>query len=132
MRERWIPAEFFTSQHRLRGFIDPGKDRLSDFINDALQSSIQLRDVEVARVIQPDETPVRYAELVVMKDRLCFLLLLEERAGLSSDWIFHPVAKTPYPFVLALEFYEIAGQIYLQGRGDPVEQLGGDLLGKPR
>jgi len=113
-----ITAEFFTNQHRVRGRIFTGDRRLTDVLNDQLYSSLQLSEVEVARVIEPEKVVYSYPSVILMKEPIVFALLTGERNDGAEGRISKYVEKKPYDVFLTLPLYEVSGRLYLRGTGD--------------
>jgi len=113
-----ITADFFTNQHRVRGRIFTGDRRLSDVLNDQLYSSLELSEVEVARVIEPEKVVYSYPSVILMKGALVFALLTGARDNGTESRISKFVEKKPYDVLLTLPPYEVSGRLYLRGTGD--------------
>lgn len=113
-----ITAEFFTNQHRVRGQIFTGNRRLTDVLNDALYSSVELREVEVARVIELEKVVYTYPSAVLMKEAIALVIIPGERSDGTESRIFKFVEKRPYEVTLTVPPYEVSGVLHLKGTGD--------------
>ena len=112
-----IAADFFTRQHRIKGQVSTGSRRLTDFLNDELHSLLELAEVEVARVAEPEKVIFTYPSAVLMKEAIVFAMV-EEKGDRGESRIFRYVEKRPYEVILTLPPYEISGVLHLRGTGD--------------
>lgn len=113
-----ITADFFTRQHRIKGQISTGSRRLTDVLNDVLYSSVELSEVEVTRVIEPEKVVYTYSSAVLMKEAIAFVMIPGERRNGAEGRIFKFIEKRPYEVVLTASPYEISGVLHLRGTGD--------------
>jgi hypothetical protein len=113
-----INADFFTNQHRVRGRIFTGDRRLTDVLNDQLRSSLELSEVEVARVIEPEKVIYTYPSAVLMKEAIALVIIPGERSDGTEGRIFKFIEKRPYEVVLTVPPYEISGVLHLRGTGE--------------
>ncbi len=113
-----ITAGFFTRQHRIKGQVSIGSRRLTDVLNDELYSLVELSEVEVARVIEPEKVIFSYASAVLMKEAIVFAMIKEERPNGVESRVFRYVHKKPHDVLLTLPPYEISGTLHLRGTGD--------------
>jgi hypothetical protein len=114
-----ITADFFTNQHRVTGQIFTGDRRLTDVLNDELYSYVELRQAEVARVIEPEKVVYSYPSVILMKEAIVFALLTGARSNGTESRISKYVEKKPYDVLFTIPPYEISGRLYLRGTGDP-------------
>lgn len=112
-----ITVDFFTKQHRVRGQVFTGSRRLTDVLNDALHSSLELSEVEVARVIEPEKVVYTHPSAVLMKEAIALAIVPGERSDGAEDRIFKFIEKRPYEVVLTVPTYEISGILHLRGTG---------------
>lgn len=113
-----ITADFFTRQHRIKGQISTGSRRLTDVLNDQLHSSLELLEVEVARVIEPERVIFGYASALLMKEAIVFAMIKGESPNGAESRVFKYVDKKPHDVLLTLQPYEISGKLHLRGTGD--------------
>ncbi len=113
-----ITADFFTNQHRVRGQILTADRRLTDILNDQLYSSLELSEVEVARVVEPEKVVYTYPSAVLMKEAITLVIIPGERSDGTEGRIFKFIEKRPYEVVLIVPPYEISGVLHLRGTGD--------------
>lgn len=118
MPQEVITADFFTKQHRVRGQIFTGSRRLTDLLNDELHSSLELSEVEVARVIKPEKVVYTYPSAVLMKEAIALVIIPGERSNGAEGRIFKFIEKKPYEVVLTVPPYEISGVLHLRGTGN--------------
>lgn len=114
-----ITADFFTNQHRVRGRVFTADRRLTDVLNDQLYSSLELSEVEVARVIEPEKVVYSYPSLFLMKGAIVFALLTGASNDSGESRLSRYVEKKPHDILFTLPPYEISGKVYLRGTGDP-------------
>ncbi len=112
-----ITADFFINQHRVRGQIFTGPRRLTDALNDELHSSVELSEVEVARVIEPEKVVYTYPSAVLMKEAIALVIIPGEGSDGNEGRIFKFIEKRPYEVVLTIPPYEISGVLHLRGTG---------------
>lgn len=112
-----VSADFYTSHHRLRGFVDTRNQRLTDYLNDSLYSTIRVHELEVSRLTEPQRTVFRAPHATVTKSRIILVGFPERPRDYSTERIFKFVEKRPHDVVLTAPPFEVQGQLHLRGTG---------------
>lgn len=112
-----VSADFYTSHHRLRGQVDSRNQRLTDYLNDSLYSTVRMHDLEVSRLTEPQRTVFGAPHATVTKARIILIALPERPKDYSTERIFKFVEKRPHDVMLTAPPFEVQGQLHLRGTG---------------
>ena len=89
---------------------------------------MELSEVEVARVIEPEKVIFSYTSAVLMKEAIVFAMIRGESPNGAESRVFKYVEKKPHDVLLTLPPYEISGRLHLRGSGDLRALLMGELI----
>lgn len=116
-------AEFFTQQYRVVGTVRTGGQRLTDMLNDELASSIELRDVQVTRLLTPKKGVTSYASAILEKQSILFAISGKESDRAVERRLYKHVATREWDVLLTVPWFELTGKIHVRGTGDPKSML---------
>jgi hypothetical protein len=111
-------AEFFTQQYRIVGTVRTGGQRLTDILNDELASSIELRDVQVTRLLTPKKGMTSYTSAILEKQSILFAISGKESDRAAERRLYKHVATTEWDVFLTVPWFELTGKIHVRGTGD--------------
>ena len=110
-----IQIEVFTAHHVIRGLISTSGERLTDILNNRTQSSITLKQVEVARLFTlGQETPISLDSACIYKNEILFAKPAEQDRTEKS--IFRKTTRQLFLLNLVVDNFEITGRIHLSER----------------
>lgn len=118
MEDQYGLVDFFTHQYRIGGSIWMAGQRLTDLLNDKRSSSLEVRNVQVARVITPKEVVAAYASAVVEKERIVFAVIRAEAAEVKQSRFYKHVVTEQWDIFLTVPFFELSGKLHVRGKGD--------------
>jgi len=111
-------VDFFTHQHRITGRIRTGGQRLTDLLDDEMSSTLELRDVEVTRIITPKEVISTHSSALVEKKAIVFAMSRGEEAEATVRRFYKHVDTTEWEVVLTVPSFELSGRMHVRGTGD--------------
>lgn len=106
----------FTDTLSFYGVILTGKRRLRELLNDRTTEYVELGDVEVYKVHDPDVLFHRTQELFLRKSSLVLVVIQIEVSQTPASRLFSYVAKQRHDAVLFLPTYEVRGTLHLTGK----------------
>jgi hypothetical protein len=111
-------AEFFTHQHRIRGTLRLGGQRLTDVLNDLFNSSVELRHVEVFRILTPEETVATHSSALIEKSRLLFAISGVESATAAASRLYKHVDTAEWEAFITVSSFEVRGNLHIPPTSD--------------
>jgi hypothetical protein len=111
-------AEFFTQQYRIVGTVRTGGQRLTDILNDELASSIELRGVEVTRLLTPKKGIASYTSAILEKQSILFAISGKESDRAAERRLYKHVATREWDVFLTVPWFELTGKIHVRGTGE--------------
>lgn len=110
-----VHIEVFTAHHVIRGLINTSGERLTDILNNRTQSSLILKQVEVARLFSlGQEAPFSLDNASVAKVDILFAKPAEQDRTEKS--IFRKTTRQLFLLNLLVDNFEISGRIHLSER----------------
>ncbi|NIN67081.1 MAG: hypothetical protein GTO63_20775 [Anaerolineae bacterium] len=111
-------AEFFTQQYRIVGTVRTGGQRLTDILNDELASSIELRDVQVTRLLSPKKGIASYTSATLEKQSILFAISGKESDRAAERRLYKHVATREWDVFLTVPWFELTGKLHVRGTGE--------------
>lgn len=111
-------AEFFTQQYLIAGTLRTGGQRLTDLLNDELSSSLELRHVQVMRLINIKEVIASYVSAVVEKEGIMFAISRGEGAEATERSYYKRVDTVEWEVFMTIPSFELYGRLHVRGTGD--------------
>jgi hypothetical protein len=112
-------VEFFTQQYRIVGRLRMGGQRLTDLLNDELSSSVELREVQVTRLINPKEVVAAHTSALLEKKGIMFAIGREEEGIEATERsYFKRVDTTKWDVFMTIPSFELSGRMHVRGTGD--------------
>lgn len=118
MQDQRAVADFFTQQYRITGRLWTGALRLTDLLDDELSSALELKKVEVARIITPDEVVASHNSALLEKKAIMFAIDREEGAEAAVRRFYKHVDTTQWDVFLTVPSFELSGRLHVRGTGD--------------
>jgi hypothetical protein len=111
-------AEFFTHQYRIVGAARVGGQRLTDVLNDDLASAVELKDVQLFRLLAPNKLVASHIAALLYKKGILFAISGEQRGSAAERRFFKHVDTTEWDVFLTLPSFELTGKFHVRGTGD--------------
>ena len=111
-------AEFFTHQHRIVGAVRLGGQRLTDVLNDLFNSSVELRNVEVFRLLKPDEVVATHSCALVEKSCLLFAISGTESATAAESRLYKHIDTAEWEAFVTVSSFEVTGNLHVPPTSD--------------
>lgn len=99
-----------TSMHFITGEVDPGGQRLSDYLGNLLLATVKLTDGAIARIGEPNEAVARHDELMIPGRDI--VLGFEQLPRATSARSGPVVQKHPHSVFLVSDPVEIEGTVH--------------------
>lgn len=107
---------FFTPAHSISGELTLTSQRLSDFLNDARESSITMREASIARLSEPSRIVERHPTAVLFKPSIVIAFEPAQKAAeVAARRLFGFVPKKTYEVFLAMEGIDVRGLVHTSG-----------------
>lgn len=118
MEDEYGLVDFFTHQYRVTGNIWLGAQRLTDLLNDKQTSTLELKKVQLRRVITPEQVVATHDTAIVDKQRIVFALISGEATDGKQSRFYKHVEKVQWDVFLTVPFFELSGKLHVRGKGD--------------
>lgn len=112
------PVEFFTQQYRVTGRLWSASQRLTDLLNDELASTLELRTVEVARLLAPEKVVASRDSALLEKRAILFAISKGEGAEAAVRSFYKHVRTKQWDVFVTLPCFELSGRLHLRGASD--------------
>jgi hypothetical protein len=111
-------ANFFTHQYRIVGAARVGGQRLTDVLNDDLTSALELKDVELFRLLAPNKLVASHVAALLCKKGILFAISGEQKGSAAERRFFKHVDTVEWDVFLTLPSFELTGKFHVRGTGD--------------
>jgi hypothetical protein len=111
-------AEFFTQQYRIVGTVRTGGQRLSDLLNDDLESSVELRDVQVRTLLSPKKGVANHTSAILEKQSILFAIGGKESPKAAERRLYKRVATREWEVFITVPWFELTGKMHVRGSGE--------------
>lgn len=111
-------VELFTEQHLITGRLRTGGQRLTDFLNDELYSSVELRNVRVMRLIKLKEVIASHTSALVEKEAIMFAITGGEGDEAAERSYYKRVDTLEWNVFISIPSFELSGRLHVRGTGD--------------
>jgi hypothetical protein len=111
-------VELFTEQHLITGRLRTGGQRLTDLLNDELYSSVQLRNVQVMRLIKLKEVIASHTSALVEKEGIMFAISRGEGDEATERSYYKRVDTVEWDVFMTIPSFELSGRLHVRGTGD--------------
>jgi len=118
MEDEFVLADFFTHQYRISGKVGTKGQRLTDVLDDELSSTLELRDVEVTRIITPEEVVTSHVSALLEKERIVFVVERMAGTDMTERRFYRHVDTTEWDVFLTVPSFELSGRMHVRGTGD--------------
>jgi hypothetical protein len=118
MREDLSNVEFFTQQYRIVGGLRLGGQRLSDILNEALTSSVELEGVVVSRLLTPGEVAASYRSALLDKGQILFAISGMPTATETERRLYKHVDTVEWETFITVPSFELRGNFHVRGTSD--------------
>jgi hypothetical protein len=118
MNDEHEMVQFFTHQYRIVGGARLGGQRLTDVLNDDLTSSVELKDVQLFRLLAPKKLVASHVAALIYKRGILFAISGEQRGSAAERRFFKHVDTTEWDVFLTLPSFELTGKFHVRGTGD--------------
>jgi hypothetical protein len=118
MAEYYDNAEFFTHQYRIVGTTRLAGQRLTDVLNDDLMSSVELTDVQVFRLLAPDQVVATHAAALLYKKGMLLATSGARDAAAAERSFFKHVDTTEWGVFVSVPSFELTGKFHVRGTSD--------------
>jgi hypothetical protein len=118
MQDDLAVGEFFTNQCLISGKIRTGGRRLTDILNDARDSALELSDVQVVRIVNPKDVIAAHSGAILEKKGIVFALIREEGADVPQSSFYKHVETMEWDVFLTVPSFELSGRLHVRGTGD--------------
>jgi len=108
----------FTPRHTIAGELSLKDKRLSDHINERVDTMLVMRNVSVARLEEPAKSLYKMQTAVIPKAGVVMLFEPPQKAIPPSNRFFGYTKKEKYDVFLILEGMEVRGTLHTQGSLD--------------
>ena len=110
--------DLFVHNYRVSAQVDTRHRTMNDLLNDQLASYLELFDSYVSRVDRPGQIVAHYPQAMLRKDGLSFVIVPEDQSRSSGQRAYSYMARSRYKVFLILPFFEVNGEILIQGKLD--------------
>jgi len=110
--------DLFVYNYRVSAQVDTRNRTMNDLLNDQLASYLELFDSYVSRVDQPGQIVAHYPQAMLRKDGLSFVIVPEDQSRPSGQRAYGYMARSRYKAFLILPFFEVNGELLIQGKLD--------------
>ena len=117
MEDEHSLAEFFTQQYRVTARVWTGPQRLTDLLDDELSSTLELKKVQVARVIAPKEVVATHDSALLEKKAVMFAIDRKEGSEATVRRFYKHVDTTEWDVFLTVPSFELWGSLHVRGTG---------------
>ncbi len=105
-------AEFYTFSHVIHGLVDTSQERLSDFLNRKSESTIQVYDVQISRILSMGKSELlKSDEVRLEKQSILFANPIERDLNVKS--FYRRMVRQIFPIFVLLPYYELVGSVHL-------------------
>lgn len=111
-------VEFFTHHHRITGRLSRGGQRLTDVLNDDLTSTLEVREVEVRRLLAPEKVVGARAAALLEKQGILFAISGAGGARAAERSFYKHVDTTEWDVLVTLPSFELTGKFHIRGTSD--------------
>jgi hypothetical protein len=111
-------VEFYTHQYRIVGDAQLSGQRLTDVLNDDLQSSLELTDVQVFRLLPPSVVPAIRSSALLYKDNILFAIVGGRSADAALRGFYKRVDTSEWDVSVIVPSFELSGRFHVRGTGD--------------
>lgn len=101
-----------TPRHRLTGEMNLRNQRLSDFLNDRLESVIRLDNASVSRASEPDAPVERRTTAVIHKRDALVVYGIDDQNAMASQRLYARVQKRTHEVLLVVDTIEVRGSLH--------------------
>lgn len=110
--------DLFIHNYRVSAQVDTRHRSMNDLVNDRLTSYLELFDSYVSRVDQPGQIVAHYPQAMLRKEGISFIIVPEEQSRPSGQRAYSYLGRSRYQAFLAMPFFEINGELLIQGKLD--------------
>ena len=118
-----LPVDFFTRGYRISGHVSTRTQSVGDMLNDRLTSYLEIEDVYIARISNPGDIIVTYAQAQLRKDNLLFAIVPGRESFSRATRSTSYYGKQRVPVWLSLPTVEITGELNAAGRTFDIEMF---------
>jgi len=111
-------VEFFTHQYRIVGTARLAGQRLTDVLNDDLLSSVELQDVQVFRLLTPEQVVATHVSALLYKKGILLATSGAQDAAAAERRFFKHVNTTEWGVFLTVPSFELRGRFHVRGTSD--------------
>ncbi len=108
----------FTPRHSITGELNLREKRLSDHLNERVDSSLYLRNAVVTRLDEPAKILHKLANAVIPKQGILLLFELAQQAVSSTQRFFTQMENVKNDVFLLLDKMEVRGTLRTKGNMD--------------
>jgi len=110
-------AEFCTQQYLIAGTLRTGGQRLTDLLNDELFSSVELRHVQVMRLINLKEVIASHTSALVEKEGIMLAISRGEGGEATERSYYKRVDTAKWDVFMTIPSFELFGRLHVRGTG---------------
>jgi hypothetical protein len=114
---------FFTARYCLVADLTTGTHRLSEVLNNRLQSHLTLDQVQVTHLDRPDQVVGQYTRSLLSKAVIRCAIAVAEPSRSSQQRLAAYVPKTRIAVCVLLPDLQVVGSAHLTGKVDPVQSV---------
>jgi hypothetical protein len=111
-------VEFFTQQYRIVGSVALSGRRLTDVLNDELASSVELRGVEVTRLLGQGEVAATCLSALVEKRGVLFAISGVPSGPAAQRSLYKHVDTLKWETFITLPNFQVRGNFHVRGTSD--------------
>ncbi len=108
----YFEAEFYTSDHVVRGLVDTPHERLSDLMNLKNETTIIVRDAMISQLLGMGKSPpIEMSELRIEKHSIVFAY--PDEGDMTTKSIYRRSIRQVFPVFVLMPNFELTGSIHL-------------------
>ena len=111
-------VEFLTHHHRITGRLSTGGQRLTDVLNDDLTSTLEVREVEVRRLLAPEKVVAARAAALLEKQGMLVAMSGARGARAAERSFYRHVDTTEWQVFVTIPNFELTGKFHVRGTSD--------------
>jgi hypothetical protein len=111
-------VEFFTHQYRIVGTARLAGQRLTDVLNDDLLSSVELSDVQVFRLLAPEQVVATHVSALLYKKGIVLATSGARGADAAERSFFKHVNTIEWGVFVTVPSFQLTGKFHVHGTGD--------------
>lgn len=111
-------VEFFTHQYRIVGDAQLNGQRLTDVLNDDLQSSLELTDVQIFRLLPSSVVPEVRGSALLYKNNILFAIVRGQSVDAALRGFYKRVDTSEWDVSVTVPSFELRGEFHVRGTGD--------------